>query len=123
MADQVVTFRIDGDELARVDEQIKASEFFKGNRSAAIVYLLGAWADQRMRFQGDPRAPRAVRDAPAVLLAKSKRCALICPDPNCKPPRRNFGDPDWTCPEHGSAVVQPNHMTRADVEQALHDRG
>lgn len=33
--------------------------------------------------------------------------------PTC--PERNFGDPEWVCPEHRRAVTQKNHAYRGQV--------
>lgn len=31
-----------------------------------------------------------------------KRIARICTHKDCDPRRREFGKPDWVCPEHGA---------------------
>lgn len=43
-----------------------------------------------------------------------RRVARVCTHKDCVPPRRFFGDPDWTCPEHGSShtVSQSNRPYR-----------
>lgn len=38
--------------------------------------------------------------------AHAKRVARMCPVDDCN--TRYFGDPEWTCPQHGRAVVQEN---------------
>jgi hypothetical protein len=81
------------------------------HRNDAIVGVIAAWC----RAVEEPRG-RKVRAA-----AAQTRDAWICPDERCVPPRRNFGDPNWTCPEHGKAVRQPNNLKRADVESKLGD--
>lgn len=40
------------------------------------------------------------------------RVALICDHKDCKPPMRNFGDPNWKCPVHKRSVRQVDHPYR-----------
>lgn len=51
-----------------------------------------------------PDAQAAGDDPGAVKWERPVRIARICPKCNW----RQFGDPDWTCPDHGVAVVQEN---------------
>lgn len=56
--------------------------------------------------QGGRWLCRLTEDGERAARRLSLRQARICPRPDCQ--RRQFGDPTWTCPEHGVAIDQPD---------------